>query len=140
LRASNPRWLSYFSDTLGMNLISNTQLIVPNKGNFISTCRIYITGPASDISFWNATTEQFMHINGGLTSKQSRVIDMNKLGVRISDINGNNFYNTLADDARRITLLPEHLAPSGNSIQMVAPAASFGANSKLSIEYHHSWM
>jgi hypothetical protein len=140
LRASNPRWLSYLRETVSVNLNQTNQIIVENKGNFISTCRVYISGPAPDMSFKNLTTGQYMHVSGSLADGDSRIIDMNRLGVRISDIYGNNFYDNLEDDGQRITLLPKTVAPEGNSIQMDLGSGSFGSNAKLSLEYHHSWI
>jgi hypothetical protein len=140
LRASNPRWLSYLRETITVNLNETNEIKVINLGNFSSTCRVYISGPAPNISFSNLSTGQYMHINGSLLEGDIRVIDMNKLGVRITDLGGNNHYNDLEDDARRITLLPHHLVNDGNIIRMDLPASSFSANSKFSIEYYHSWI
>jgi hypothetical protein len=135
LRASNPRFLSFESHAQQMNLNVQNQMVVRNAGNFPATCRIQIFGLASNISFSNHTTNQYMHLTSDVQDGQWRMLNMDKLGIKITDASGASKYSELADDATRITL-----HPGDNIIEMSAAIASFGANAKMIVYWNDSWI
>jgi phage-related protein len=135
LRASNPRFLSFESHAQQIILSTQKQIVIQNAGNFPSTCRIQISGSASNISFINHTTGQYMHVNSVLSDGQFRMLNMDKLGVKITDENGVSRYNEIQDDARRVTLWPGE-----NIIEMIASTSSFGANAKMIVYWYDSWI
>lgn len=137
VRAQNPRFVSRIEYVRTINLYEETQITIPNLGDFPSTCRVQIIGPIGDgnISFTNLTTNERVHIGGSIDVDDVYFFNMERLGLRVTDLAGNNKYNDLYDDARRIVLVP-----GNNNISMDSPLGSFLPNSMMMVYWRNSWL
>lgn len=131
LRASNPRFKSYFQNAVTMPLTSGSGVNLRNRGNFQADPRITINGPFTNLTILNNANNQKLEIVGSLAAGKS--IEVNIEQRTLTDSDGNSRFDMLSIDSDWLVLEPD--------IQWIYCSATgtTGASS-VSFNWHDAWI
>lgn len=138
LRASNPRFLSYYQQffvaTPAVTLVPVALGTVVNSGNYLAEPIFRIFGPSSTTTILNATTGESFSV---IAIPSGDYYDFDTSKKTLKNSSGANQWKNLTDDSKYVKLQGQ----SGEDNLTGENDLFFtGDSSRIEISWHHSWV